>query len=111
MRKLEYENERLHISNNVLDNCLSTLKHETMYYPSRIRQLVDSKEDNLNAISETANYYRQLYTLMSLQAMRQIDTNIKIDDALIRYLFDLLKNLVVKKQLKRIYQIEIITTL
>lgn len=101
LRKLEYENERLHISNNVLDNCLSTLKHETMYYPSRIRQLVDSKEDNLNAISETANYYRQLYTLMSLQAMRQIDTNIKIDDALIRYLFDLLKKLSGEKTIEK----------
>lgn len=101
LRKLEYENERLHISNNVLDNCLSTLKHETMYYPSRIRQLVDSKEDNLTAISETANYYRQLYTLMSLQAMRQIDTNIKIDDALIRYLFDLLKKLSGEKTIEK----------
>ena len=36
-RCVEYENERLHISNSILDNCLSTLKHETMYYPSRIR--------------------------------------------------------------------------
>ena len=101
LRKLEYENERLHISNNVLDNCLSTLKHETMYYPSRIRQLVDSQQDNLNAINETANYYRQLYTLLSLQAMRQIDTNIKIDDALIKYLFDMLKKLSGEKTIKK----------
>lgn len=101
LRKLEYENERLHISNNVLDNCLSTLKHETMYYPSRIRLLVDSQEDNLNAISETANYYRQLYTLLSLQAMRQIDVNIKIDEALIKYLFDLLKKLSGEKTIEK----------
>ena len=101
LRKLEYENERLHISNNVLDNCLSTLKHETMYYPSRIRQLVDSQEDNLNAISETANYYRQLYTLLSLQAMRQIDTNIKVDEALIKYLFDMLIKLSGEKTIEK----------
>jgi signal transduction histidine kinase len=101
LHKIEYENERLHISNNVLDNCLSTLKHETMYYPSRIRQLVDSDEDNLNAISETANYYRELYSLLSLQAMRQIDTSIKVDDSLIKYLFDLLKKLSGEKSIDR----------
>lgn len=93
LHKLRYENERLHISNNVLDNCLSTLKHETMYYPSRIRQLLDKKTDNLTAISETAKYYRQLYALLSLQATRQIETNLKIDSELIKYLFDLLQKL------------------
>ena len=54
LHRIIYENQRLHISNNVLDNCLSTLKHETMYYPSRIRQLVDEKDKNLNAINEVA---------------------------------------------------------
>ena len=44
VRCVEYENERLYISNSILDNCLSTLKHETMYYPSRIRQLVDEAD-------------------------------------------------------------------
>ena len=33
IRKAELEDGNLHISNAVLDNCLSTLKHETMYYP------------------------------------------------------------------------------
>lgn len=32
-RKVNMENSNFYISNNVLDNCLSTLKHETMYYP------------------------------------------------------------------------------
>ena len=35
LRRLELETANLHVSNAVLDNCLSTLKHETMYYPSR----------------------------------------------------------------------------
>ena len=35
LRKAELEENSLHVSNAVLDNCLSTLKHETMYYPSR----------------------------------------------------------------------------
>lgn len=39
LQKNELENYKMHISNSVLENCLSTLKHETMYYPSRIKQL------------------------------------------------------------------------
>lgn len=70
---VEYENERLHISNSILDNCLSTLKHETMYYPSRIRQLVESDTDRpLEAIDELAVYYKELYSLLSQQAMHQL---------------------------------------
>jgi len=75
-RRSELEDEKLHISNSVLDNCLSTLKHETMYYPSRIRHLIDGHDKNLQAISELAYYYKELYMLLSAQAMRQVD-NIK----------------------------------
>ena len=74
LKRLQMENDKLHISNSVLDNCLSTLKHETMYYPSRIRILVEGKENNLDSIAELANYYKELYTLLSQQAMRQLDT-------------------------------------
>ena len=115
-RRAEFENEKLHISNSVLDNCLSTLKHETMYYPSRIRQLVDGTDQNLTAISELATYYKELYTQLSAQAMRQVESvkfdckpvpwadmfscrdeveadNVSIlgDSDLLRYLFDLLR--------------------
>ena len=70
---VEYENERLHISNSILDNCLSALKHETMYYPSRIRQLVETDTDSqLEAIDELAVYYKELYSLLSQQAMHQV---------------------------------------
>ena len=73
LQKARYEDERLHISNSILDNCLSTLKHETMYYPSRIRQLLDNKEQDLPSIGELASYYKELYTILSTQAMRQVD--------------------------------------
>ena len=72
-RCVEYENERLHISNSILDNCLSTLKHETMYYPSRIRQLVDQREKQLETIDELAVYYKELYSILSQQAMHQVE--------------------------------------
>ncbi|MBR4387621.1 MAG: DUF5112 domain-containing protein [Prevotella sp.] len=74
LRRLQLENEKLHISNSVLDNCLSTLKHETMYYPSRIRVLVEGKDANIDSISELASYYKELYVMLSQQAMRQLET-------------------------------------
>ena len=81
-RRAEYENEKLHISNSVLDNCLSTLKHETMYYPSRIRQLIDGTDSHLTAISELVVYYKELYSLLSQQSMRQVDA-VKYDCRLV----------------------------
>ncbi|MCI6618751.1 MAG: DUF5113 domain-containing protein, partial [Prevotella sp.] len=91
LHRAEYEDAKLHISNSVLDNCLSTLKHETMYYPSRIRQLIDEPERNLQAISELVSYYKELYALLSAQAMRQIELNGKVDEDMVRFLFDILK--------------------
>ncbi len=72
VRKVHFEDSRLHVCNSVLDNCLSTLKHETMYYPSRIRMLVNGGDDNLEITHETASYYKELYTVLSAQAMRQV---------------------------------------
>jgi hypothetical protein len=87
------------VSNSVLDNCLSTLKHETMYYPSRIRQLID--QGNMESVSEVVGYYRELYNLLSQQAMSQVE-RVKLhlqplqhgilgDETLVRYLFEILK--------------------
>lgn len=91
LRRVDYENDKLHISNNVLDNCLSTLKHETMYYPSRIKTLIDGTDDNLPAIAELLTYYKELYSLLSAQAMRQIDDNVRVDKDMIDYLFEILQ--------------------
>ena len=91
------------MSNSILDNCLSTLKHETMYYPSRIRQLVDQPTTDVAAIHEMVNYYRELYAMLSVQALRQVE-RVKLhlqavelygqtvlgDSNLLHYLFELL---------------------
>ena len=45
-----------------------------MYYPSRISQLLEEPEQDLNSISELAAYYKELYTILSMQAMRQVDS-------------------------------------
>ncbi len=104
LRRLNFEIDRLHINNNVLDNCFSTLKHETMYYPSRIRQLVETAERNITALNEITLYYKELYTILSLQAQHQVESNVRIDNYLVSYLMSLLrklgenKNLVISKQ-------------
>lgn len=119
-RRAEFEDDKLHVSNNVLDNCLSTLKHETMYYPSRIRQIVDEvNNDNttedpqkLQAIDELLSYYKELYSILSAQAMRQVnvvknkcvqvssndiiqsnveDVNVMGDPLMLKHLFDILQ--------------------
>jgi signal transduction histidine kinase len=113
--RVELENANLHISNSVLDNCLSTLKHETMYYPSRIRQLIDGTDQNLQSICELTNYYKDLYSILSAQAMRQIASvkqkcrvinlsyieSIPVvgDGDLLNYLFEILKKLSGDKKL------------
>lgn len=73
LRRIELENDKLYISNNILDNCLSTLKHETMYYPSRIRLLTESNDANINTIHELLVYYKELYAILSAQIMFQIN--------------------------------------
>ena len=112
LRRTELEEAALHVSNAVLDNCLSTLKHETMYYPSRIRQLVD--RNDTSSLPEVVGYYRELYGLLSMQAMRQterhrlhlepLDHELFADRVLLRYLFDILRKQSGQKQLAADYQ-------
>jgi signal transduction histidine kinase len=99
LRQIGLETANLHVSNAVLDNCLSTLKHETMYYPSRIRQLVD--QGDATSLAEATRYYRELYGILSQQAMSQVERarlhlkpladGILGDENLVRYLFEILR--------------------
>lgn len=91
LKKIERESNMLYIRNSVLDNCLSALKHETMYFPSRIKQLADENEGNIDEVAEIAAYYKQLYTILCMQAMRQIEDTFRVDKETIDYLFELLK--------------------
>ena len=59
----------MHLYNNITDNQLSTIKHETMYFPSRINQML-SKEENTEDINDVVSYYRDLYFLL----LQQINT-------------------------------------
>ena len=102
--RAEQELSTLHVSNAVLDNCLSTLKHETMYYPSRIKMLLtqaDGGSEDYCSLAELTAYYRELYGLLSEQAMRQVShTRLHLkpladgvlgDETLVGYLFEILR--------------------
>lgn len=91
LRRSAYENDRLHISNSVLDNCLSTLKHETMYYPSRIKQLIVEHPDDVKALRELVDYYKSLYDMLSEQATQQVESNLRYDNCLVDYLLEILR--------------------
>ncbi|MBP1530623.1 MAG: DUF5113 domain-containing protein [Bacteroidaceae bacterium] len=71
--RLQYEHNRLYVQNQILDNCLSTIKHESMYYPSRIRLLAEKMTDaDIQQLSELVQYYHHIYTLLCQQADAQI---------------------------------------
>ena len=105
LRRAELDDSNLHVSNAVLDNCLSALKHETMYYPSRIQQLLDSGD--MESLSEVTTYYRELYGVLSEQALKQTERtrlhlkplhhDILGDETLVRYLFDILRKMAGQK--------------
>ena len=75
-RRAGHEESMVHVQNMILDNCLSTIKHETMYYPNRIKQLVSAKaqgeEVDIPALYELACYYKDIYSILSANALKQV---------------------------------------
>lgn len=79
-KRVSLEANAIHVQNQVLDNTLSTIKHETMYYPSRIQQLVQQLLQTSTAPStaqshtllELLSYYKEVFTLLTTCADRQV---------------------------------------
>ncbi len=78
--RVKYEENRLHVQNMVLDNCLSVLKHETVYYPSRIREIAElaAKENDCTSkvvasMRELMDYYSSIFGILSNCAKRELD--------------------------------------
>lgn len=107
-RRTEFEENQLHVQNLVLDNCLSTIKHETVYYPNRIKQIADSINGTqdaeirrrLGVMDELVSYYKDVFALLASCAARQLDeitfrrTNVSVQsvmDYAVRYLNRLLR--------------------
>lgn len=74
-RRARHEENRLHVQNLVLDNCLSALKHETIYYPNRIKQLVNhlSGQTERRQMYELIAYYRVTFSTLAGCASRQLE--------------------------------------
>lgn len=68
LSRLSFEYDRLHVVNNVMNNSFSAIKHETMYYPSRLQQLLLDVDTNASELDEVARYYRAVYGMLSAQA-------------------------------------------
>lgn len=99
---IQRECEKLYISNSIIDNTLSALKHETMYYPARINVLVkeyladDSADsgERFQEIHDIISYYRSVYAMLSQQANRgSMDAiminRIKVEELKFHFLTDL----------------------
>ncbi|MDE6348475.1 MAG: DUF5113 domain-containing protein, partial [Bacteroides sp.] len=81
-RRASWEDSLLHVQNMVLDNCLSTIKHETIYYPNKIKQLIGKlrsgglteaeEQETVAAIGELIEYYKGIFTILSAWASRQL---------------------------------------
>lgn len=81
-RRIQREDNQLHVQNMVLDNCFSTIKHETIYYPHRIKQIIeklysgmseDEERKQVETIAELIGYYKDIFTILSSCAARQLD--------------------------------------
>ena len=81
-RRIVREENLLHVQNLVLDNCLSTIKHETIYYPNRIKQIIgrlnehmDTEEElrQVKDMSGLIDYYKEIFTILSSCAARQLE--------------------------------------
>lgn len=110
-RRASWEDSMLHVQNMVLDNCLSTIKHETIYYPNKIKQIVGrlnaqnlsetEEREAVETMTELIEYYKGIFTILSSCASRQLEevtfrrTVIPVQellDAAGKYFMKLMKN-------------------
>lgn len=69
----ENEYSRLHIQNNIIDNALSTIKHETISYPSYIsRELNSSTTEDSTAVISAINNYRSVFSILLQNLQQQV---------------------------------------
>lgn len=54
---------------------------------------LEGRDGNLLAINETLSYYKELYTILSTQTLRQIYVSNAVDYQIVGYMFDILKKL------------------
>lgn len=83
--RMENEQQRVYVRNQIMDNSLSALKHETMYFPNRIKQMVDAvlvskkyetSSDEVADIEELLAYYKEVFTILSTCVAGQVERSL-----------------------------------
>ena len=76
-RVTEHEKACLYVSNNILENCLSAIKHETMYYPAQIKRHTEEFRNegkyNITELKDIVEYYENIYAALCRQMHRQVE--------------------------------------
>ena len=81
-QRADAQQQRVYVRNQIMDNSLSALKHETMYYPNRIKQLVEAvlsapatsiAPAALGDIDELLSYYKEIFSILSTCAGKQVE--------------------------------------
>ncbi|KAA6341372.1 Adaptive-response sensory-kinase SasA, partial [termite gut metagenome] len=82
-RRASWEADMLHVQNRVLDNCLSAIKHETIYYPNKIKQIIGrlntltlfetEEKECIESAAELIEYYKSIFIVLSSCAKRQLE--------------------------------------
>ena len=96
INRLEWESNQIHVQNRVLDNCLSAIKHETIYYPSRLKQIVEQlhnsdhtiedEQAQVKSMYDLVEYYKGIFTILTLWAKKEVElatfrrTNISVNE-------------------------------
>ena len=83
LNRVQYELDRVHIQNRILDNCLSTIKHETMYYPARVQQMALNRDTDTDDLRSLMNYYNEVYTILLEQAQKQTSARLAMDESVL----------------------------
>ena len=82
-QRASWEEGVLHVQNMVLDNCLSTLKHETIYYPNKVKKLLahllddvmslEQEQNLIFDIDELVTYYKDVFSLLNRWSNKQLE--------------------------------------
>lgn len=75
----QHDAQQLYVQNAIIENILSALKHETMYFPTRLSQLLttmatqptDEQSEHLPLLLSMTQHYRELSQVLLLQATEQ----------------------------------------
>lgn len=106
--RVKFEENRIHVQNMVMDNCLSVIKHETLYYPGRIRTLVEQAMDKIKnpvefaarvaAMRELMDYYNSVFVILNGCVTKQLDDmSFRLSAISINNVFEEMQHLVARK--------------